>query len=132
MRFIEKFNSAKMFQMGLLISALVFAIYGIATNYLQLLPVQMLLAMAWSSIFIGALGYLLKKNNERGTVSGLVYSTSYFSAGLGPFLGGAVAQAWGFVTLMYVGSSLSLLGFLSSRGLTSGKEIGVTDSHRNL
>lgn len=129
MRLIEKFNPAKVFRIGLLISALVFAIYGIATNYLQLVPVQILLAIAWSSIFIGALGYLLRKSNERGTVSGLVYSTIYLSAGIGPFLGGAVAQVWGFVTLMYVGSSLSFLGFLSSSGLTSGKKIRVTDSH---
>ncbi len=130
MRLVEKFDPAKMFRIGLLISALVFVIYGIATNYLQLVPVQVLLAIAWSSMFIGALSYLLRKSNEWGTVSGLLYSTIYFSAGLGPFLGGAVAQVWGFVPLMYVGSSLSLLGFLSSwGGVTSGKEIGITESH---
>jgi len=129
MRFVEKFNPAKVFRTGLLISALVFAIYGIATKYLQLVPVQVLLAIAWSSMFIGALSYLLRKSNERGTVSGLLYSTIYLSAGLGPFLGGAVAQVWGFVTLMYVGSSLSFLGFLSSRGLSTSKQIGATKSH---
>lgn len=129
MRFIEKFNPAKVFRVGLLMSALVFAIYGIATNYLQLLPVQVLLALAWSGIFIGALGYLLRKSNERGTVSGLLYSTMYLSAGLGPFLGGTVAQAWGFVPLMYISSSLSVFGFLFSQGLTSGKETGITEYH---
>jgi len=129
MRLIEKFNPAKIFRIGLLISSLVFAIYGVATNYLQLVPVQILLAIAWSGMFIGALNYLLRKSNERGTVSGVLYSTIYFSAGLGPFLGGAVAQVWGFVTLMYVGSSLSFLGFLSSKGLANGKEIRVTEPH---
>jgi MFS family permease len=117
MRFVEKFNPAKMFRMGLLFSALVFAIYGIATNYWQLVPVQVLLAIAWASMFIGALGHLLRKGRERGTVSGLLYSTMYLSAGLGPFLGGAVAQVWGFATLMYIGSGLSFFGFLSSRGI---------------
>lgn len=129
MRLAERFNPAKAFQTGLLISALIFALYGIATNYLQLVPVQILLAIAWSGMFIGALSYLLRTTNERGTVSGLLYSTIYLSAGLGPFLGGAVAQVWGFVTLMYVGSSLSCLGFLSSRGLSTGKEIRVTGFH---
>jgi MFS family permease len=129
MRLVEKFNPAKVFRTGLLVSALVFAIYGIATNYLQLIPVQVLLAIAWSSMFIGALSYLLRKSNERGTVSGLLYSTIYLSAGLGPFLGGAVAQVWGFVTLMYVGSSLSFLGFLSSRGLSTSKQIRAKESH---
>jgi MFS family permease len=125
MRLIERFNPVKVFHTGLLISALVFAIYGIANNYLQLVPVQILLAISWSSMFIGALSYLLRKSNERGTVSGLLYSTIYLSAGLGPFLGGAVAQVWGFVTVMYFGSSLAFISFLSSRGLSTGKESKV-------
>lgn len=130
MRVVEKFDPAKVFRIGLLTSALVFAIYGIATNYLQLVPVQILLAVAWSCMFIGALGYLLRKSNERGTVSGLMYSTMYLSAGVGPFIGGAVAQVWGFVTLMYIGSGLSLLGFLYSSGLPSGKgETRGTETH---
>lgn len=129
MRFVEKFNPASMFRMGLLISALVFAIYGIANNYLQLVPVQIMLAIAWSSMFIGAISYLLRKNSEHGTVSGLLYSTIYLSAGLGPFLGGMVAQAWGFVRVMYFGSSLGFLSFLSSWGLSTGKKIGVTEFH---
>jgi MFS family permease len=129
MRFVERFNPAKMFRMGLLISALVFVIYGIANNYLQLVPVQIMLAIAWSSMFIGALSYLLRKSNEHGTVSGLLYSAIYLSAGLGPFLGGAVAQVWGFVTVMYFGSSLGFLSFLSSWGLSTGKKIAVTEFH---
>lgn len=129
MRFAERFNPVKAFRAGLLISALVFVLYGIATNYLQLVAVQIMLAIAWSGMFIGALSYLMRKSNERGTVSGLLYSTIYLSAGLGPFLGGAVAQVWGFVTLMYVGSSLSFVGFLSSRGLSTGKKIRVTEFH---
>ena len=119
MRFVGKFNPAKLFQTGLLISALVFVIYGIATNYLQLIPVQIFLAVAWSSMFIGALNKLLRKSSEQGTATGLLYSSIYLSAGLGPFMGGAVTQVWGFATLMYMGSSLSFLGFLFSRGLSA-------------
>lgn len=127
MRFVGKFNPAKLFRIGLLVSALVFVIYGIATNYLQLIPVQVLLAIAWASMFIGALNDLLRKSNEQGTVSGLLYSTIYLSAGLGPFLGGAVTQVWGFATLMYMGSSLSFLGYLSSWGLSADRQIRDTE-----
>lgn len=129
MRFVGKFNPAKLFRIGLLVSALVFVIYGIATNYLQLIPVQVLLAIAWASMFIGALNDLLRKSNEQGTVSGLLYSTIYLSAGLGPFLGGAVTQVWGFATLMYMGSSLSFLGYLSSWGLSADRQIRDTEFH---
>lgn len=127
MRFVERFNPARAFRTGLLISGVVFVIYGLATNYLQLIPVQILLAIAWSTIFIGAFSYLLRSTSEHGTVSGLLYSTLNLSAGLGPFLGGAIAQVWGFVTLMYVGSSTSFLGFLASAGLRTGKERGSAE-----
>jgi MFS family permease len=117
MRFLERFDAAKVFRAGLLISTVVFAVYGVTTNYLQLVPAQIFLAIAWSCLFIGALGYLLARSAERGTVSGLLYSTMYLSSGLGPFLGGAVSQLWGFVILMYMGSGLAFVGFLSSKGL---------------
>jgi MFS family permease len=129
MRLVDRFNPVKVFRMGLLISALVFVVYGIVNNYLQLVPVQIMLAIAWSGMFIGALSYLLRKNNEHGTVSGLLYSTIYLSSGLGPFLGGAVAQVWGFVPVMYLGSSLAFLSFLSSWGLSNGKKIEVAEFH---
>lgn len=120
MRLVERFNPARTFRIGLLTSALVFASYGVANHYLQLVPVQILLAVAWSCLFVGALSYLLGRNLERGTVAGQVYSTIYLSAGLGPFAGGAVSHFWGFPALMYFSSTLSLLGFLSSRGLDAG------------
>jgi DHA1 family multidrug resistance protein-like MFS transporter len=126
MRFVGKFNPVKLFQTGLLVSALVFVIYGIANNYLQLITVQIFLAIAWSSMFIGALNELLRKNSERGTATGLLYSSIYLSAGLGPFLGGSVTQVWGFAPLMYMGSSLSFLGFLFSRGLSADQQKPLT------
>jgi MFS family permease len=117
MRFIEKFNPAKMFQAGLLLSALVFVIYGLVNRYWQLVPVQLLLAIAYASLFVGALSYLLKHHQEYGTTAGLMNSANAVSAVFGPFLGGAVSQAWGYATLMYVGAGISLLGSLSARGL---------------
>lgn len=122
MRFVERFNPVKAFRTGLLASAMVFAAYGIATHYLQLVPVQVLLALAWSCLFVGALSYLLRKNVERGTASGLLYSTMYLSAGIGPFLGGPISQVWEFRTVMYVASALTFVGFWYSRGLNHSVE----------
>ncbi len=122
MRLVEGFNPAKVLRAGLLINALVFALYGVANNYLQIIPVQIIMGVAWSCLFIGALSYLLRKNVERGTVSGLLYSSMYLSASLGPIIGGAVSEVWGFGAVMYVASTLSLGGFLSSRGLNTNEE----------
>jgi MFS family permease len=125
MRFIEKFNPARMFQGGLLLSALVFIAYGLINRYWQLIPVQLVLALAYSGMFVGALSYLLKHHPEYGTTSGLMNSTMAVSGVLGPFLGGAVSQAAGYATLMYVGAGTTALGFLASLGLkvkTAGGE----------
>jgi DHA1 family multidrug resistance protein-like MFS transporter len=117
MRLIQRFNPARIFTIGLLTSVLVFAVYGVATHYLQLIPVQILLAVAWSGLFVGALNFLMAKNVERGTAAGMLYATSSLSGGIGPFLGGAISQVWGFSTVMYVSSGLSFAGLLASRGL---------------
>lgn len=122
MRLVERFNPALMFRAGLLFSALAFAAYGMATSYLQVVPVQVLLGVGWSCLFIGGLSYLMRKNTERGSVSGLFYSTNYLSAGLGPFIGGAVSEVWSFAAVMHVASALSLVAFLSSRGMKTGDE----------
>jgi MFS family permease len=121
MRIVERFNPGKMFQAGLIISAIVFAIYGLATHYLQILPVQLLLSVGYSALFIGCLNYLLRRHPEHGTIAGLMNSTMSLSSGLGPFLGGAVSQVWGYAEVMYLGAGITLLGLLSSRGINSAR-----------
>lgn len=115
MRIMERFNPAKTFQAGLVISTVVFALYGVATNYLQVVPIQVVLAVSWSCLFIGAFSYLFRHSEERGTASGLLYSTINFSAGVGPFIGGSISQAWGFPAVMYFASGATLVSWLFSR-----------------
>jgi MFS family permease len=124
MRAVERFDPARTFQVGLIISVIVFAVYGPANHYLQVLPVQLLLAVGYSALFIGALNYLMRRHRERGTIAGLMNSTMSLSGSLGPFLGGVVSQVWGYAEVMYVGAGLTLLGLLSSRRIDSAKETG--------
>jgi MFS family permease len=114
MRVAERFNPARTLQVGLILSAVVFAIYGVANHYLQILPVQLLLAVGYSALFIGALNYLLQRHRERGTIAGLMNSTMSLSGSVGPFLGGAASHVWGYAAVMYAGAGLTLLGLLSS------------------
>ncbi|MBN2099815.1 MAG: MFS transporter [Dehalococcoidia bacterium] len=117
MRYVQRFSSSAIFKMGLLVSSVVFVAYGLAGHYLQLMPVQVLLAVSWSCLWVGALSYLLGKNVERGTAAGLLYSTTYLSYGLGPLIGGALTQKWGFEVLMYFAAGLTFVGILLSRVL---------------
>ncbi len=120
MRLVQRFNPARLFILGLLFSILVFASYGVASHYLQLVPVQMLLAVSWSCLLVGSLTLLLGRNVERGTAVGLLYSVDHLAWGLGPLLGGVVSQLWGFETLMFVAAALAFMGLLASRGLGAG------------
>ena len=120
MRIVQRFNPARLFMSGLLFSIVVFVIYGLATDYLQLIPVQILLALSWSCLLVGALTVLLQRNVEHGTAVGLLYSTDHLAWGLGPFLGGAISQVWGFETLMYVAAALAFVGLLLSLGTGGG------------
>lgn len=119
MRIIERFDPARMFKIGLFGSAIVFAVYGLANRYWQLIPAQAALSFAYSAMFAGALAYLLRRHKEHGSTSGLMNSFNALSGSLGPFMGGAISQGWGYSTLMYVSASISLMGFLTARGLKS-------------
>jgi len=117
MRFIDRFGAARMFTAGLILSTLAFVSYSLVSHYSQLIPVQVLLAVSFSCLYVGAINFLFRHNVERGTAVGLLYSTSNLSAAIGPFLGGIISQVWGFQTVMYVASAMSFCGLLASRGV---------------
>lgn len=56
---------------------------------------------------------LLKKKEERAT--GLLFSTISLSHATGPFLGGLVAQYWGYHALMYLASGFCVSGLAIAR-----------------
>ncbi|MCX5999346.1 MAG: MFS transporter [Chloroflexi bacterium] len=117
MRLVQQFNPVWLLRLGVLLSAVVFIAYATAGHYLQLIPVQLTLTVAYSCLWVGAMTHLLVTNTERGTAVGLLYSTDQLSAALGPVLGGAVAQVWGYHAVMYGSSALAVIGLASSRGL---------------
>ena len=121
MRLVEKFDPAKALRIGLLLSFVVFIYYGAVQSFPLLMPIQILIGISWAGILIGSLSYLLRKHKERGTVSGQLYSAMYLSTSIGPFIGGALAQAWGFPITMFFGGGMSLVSLLSTRGLIPDK-----------
>ncbi len=112
MIFAENIKASRLFPLGLLLSALVFLGYAQAHNYLHVIPVQLLLSVAWSFLYVGALILLLKNNVEGATATGVLFSTISVSASIGPTLGGLVAQFWGYQSLMHVAIGLCLTGFI--------------------
>ncbi len=110
MMFVEKLRESRLFPLGMFLSVLVFLVYSQVTHYPQVIPVQALLAVAWSCLYVGALLLLLKKNEERATSVGLLFSVMSLAGAVGPFLGGVVAQFWGYSVLMYIAGGLCAAG----------------------
>jgi MFS family permease len=127
MRYVERFKSGVVLAVGLVSSVIVFASYGFATHYLQLIPVEILLAVSWSCLWVGSLSFLMGQSVERGTAAGLLYSMTYLSAGLGPLIGGFVSETWTFRALMFVASGLTFLGLILSRVLPANKQVARSE-----
>jgi len=110
MMFVDKMKASFLFIVGLLMSGVVFIGYALARSYTQVVPVQVILAVSWSFLYIGALLLLFKSNEERATTTAVLLSTGSLSQAVGPFIGGTVAQVWGYQPLMYVASAFCLAG----------------------
>jgi MFS family permease len=117
MRVLDRFPAGQLVTGGLVTSSLVFVLFWAAPTWELILPVQLLLSLSWSLLYVGALAWVMEHNVERATSTGLLQSTLSLSNILGPLLGGAVAWQWGYGATMLVAAAFSLLGvplFLSS------------------
>ena len=98
--------------LGLIFSSLTFLSYAFIDNVWYIIPVQVLLALSWSFLYVGSLKFLTDKNVEKATATGLLNSTIAISAAIGPFIGGIVMQTFNSY------QSLMLASFLiSSAGI---------------
>jgi MFS family permease len=110
MPFVERIKPSRLFVAGLFFSAAVFIAFAFTTHYLQVIPINIVLAISWACLFVGALLLLFKDNEERATSTGILFSSGSFSQATGPFVGGWVAQMWGYQPMMYGAAALCLVG----------------------
>ena len=112
MRYLERFNPYKIFAIGQIISIVVFAGYAILHTIYPLIVVQIFLGAAWACLYVGALMIVLKMGEDRGTASGMFQATINLCGALGPFIGGTIAQFWGYRGVMWFAAALGLAGML--------------------
>ncbi|NHM26435.1 MFS transporter [Desulfofundulus sp. TPOSR] len=112
MRFLERFDENKVFAFGQLLSIGVFTAYAFITARPALFAVQALLGVAWSCLYVGALIIVLRSGEERGTASGIFQSTLNLCGAVGPFLGGLIAEIWGYHGVMLFAAGLGVAGLL--------------------
>ncbi len=123
MRFLDRFNEKALIDAGLLLAVATFLGFTLVGSYLQLLPVQVLLACSWSSIYVGSLTYLMKNNVERATSTGILGSVINISQVFGALMGGAISQFFDYRTTMYVAAVMTTAGLGLSRVGSKGASV---------
>jgi MFS family permease len=109
MMFLDKYDPAILVALGLGSSALTFYTFTLAGSYWEIIPSQVLLAFAWSCLYVGSLRYVMDRNKEKATVSGLLASTTSISGILGPVFGGFAAMAFGFSGTIAIATIMSVI-----------------------
>lgn len=102
---------------GLIMAGVTFFSFTLAANFWQIVPAQVLLGVSWSLLYVGGLRYLMDRNVEKATVSGLFDSALSLSSIIGPLIGAFVISFGGYTTTMYLASVLAFIGFLLFRFL---------------
>ncbi len=109
MHLLERADDRMLIRTGLLLSILVFTAFGIATDWRQLIPIQVALALSWSCLYLGSLKRLLRVNAEHSTAAGMLGSTMSLAAVLGALLE-SVSGLYGYRTVMFVAAGFALAG----------------------
>jgi MFS family permease len=131
MLYMDQFSSKKLLRAGYLLSAACFIAFTFAQDFYQLIPMQILLAASWSTLYVGALVFLVDHNDEKATCTGVLNSVLNLSIVFGSLLGGIVSQVSNYVTTMYVAAFVTLVGYvLFETGVRRASELEKTRKKR--
>lgn len=111
MQMIERIRISDLISTGLVLTSITFLFYSICSTHYQVLPVQALLALSWSCLYVGELKHLLQHNEERSTAVGTFNAVAGLAGITGPVFGG-IASSFGFRKLILAASVLTLMGLL--------------------
>ena len=108
---LDRYDPAVLVAVGLASSAVTFFTFLLADNYWQIVPSQVLLAASWACLYVGSLRYVMDKNKEKATASGILSSVLSISGVVGPVLGGFAAVTIGFRGTIGIASLMSAIAF---------------------
>jgi len=112
MNYVDRFDPAFLVAVGLASSALTFFTFTLAGSYWEIIPSQVLLATAWGCLYVGSLRYVMDRNPEKATATGLLSSTMAISGMIGPVVGGVSAVALGFRGTIGIATIMSTIAFM--------------------
>jgi predicted MFS family arabinose efflux permease len=71
-----------------------------------------MIALAWSTLYVGSVKYVMERNEEKGTSAGILQSVLSVSAILGALLGGVAEEIYGYHGCMYLATVIAIVGFV--------------------
>ena len=109
----DRIESKRLVAIGLISSAVTFAWFPFARNIIEILPSQLLLGLAWATLYVGALKYVIENNKERSTAAGLLQSILSLSGVIGPIIAAIIYTLFpGYAAIMFFAAGMSILGQL--------------------
>jgi MFS family permease len=117
----DKFDSRKLISFGLLLSAITFVTFTFARNFNEMFPTQIILGVSWATMYVGSLKFVMERNVERATSTGLLNSVMSICAIIGPLIGGTtvglalslgVDQLSAYRWTMYVAAVMAIVSFI--------------------
>ena len=102
---------------GMLLSAVSSFLYTLVPNPYFLFPVRVLASLAGVSVFFIGVAYLgdIVTKHERGLAIGLYTTCMGLGFAVGPFIGGRVAEAYGYRASYQLAALCALVGFVIAR-----------------
>ena len=97
---------------GLILSGITFFSFTLATDFWQIIPTQILSGVSWALMYVGGLRYLMDRNIEKATVSGLFDSVLSLSSITGPLMATFVITFGSYRTTMYLASTFAFISSL--------------------
>jgi MFS family permease len=112
MQYCDRYRSTALILLGFVMSIITFPSYTLATIWWQIIPAQLMIALAWSTLYVGSVKYVMERNDEKGTSAGLLQSALSISAILGALLGGVTAEVFGYHGCMYIATVIAIIGLV--------------------
>jgi MFS family permease len=81
--------------LGLTFSALAFFIMFLSSTPWHIVPVQIVIAVSWSCLYVGALRHVTEHDVRKATAAGLLSSIINIGNIIGPLFGGAISEFTG-------------------------------------
>jgi MFS family permease len=86
-KFTDLMKSQKMISLGLLVSSITFISFTIPNTFVGIIPLQVLLGISWSFLYVGTLRYSVEKSSfDKATASGIITSIMAVSNILGSLI----------------------------------------------